>query len=343
MAYIPFFGETNFTPTVLHSAGRGLPRQGVEEDRIAAGRKEAYGLARGAVNDQNPIDQQILAMLQSRSGADGGPYNQATRNALMTQASDTAGQVALNARGRIQGSAGDPSVMAANNEADARRLQSIQQAQLGINSMADVANYNARGQALGQLGSYNQQMQGNKADARNNLINMLGREHRETEAGAPGGIPSFSEARGGGRSASADLWNSRNNVGTQPGQIQPGQMVRGTGPVTSGGSDPVADAAAANAAANAAYANRNPGTAAAQTYNFGSKPKVDYMGKSGFPSPASYTGGVPGNNAYQFFPQPNQAKVIAPAQPVTQPLNQPTVIRNTNTRFGPQRLGPNDY
>ena len=278
-------------------------------DRIEAARNEAYGLARGAVNDQNPIDQQILAMLQSRSGADGGPYNQATRNALMTQASDTAGQVALNARGRIQGSAGDPSVMAANNEADARRLQSIQQAQLGINSMADVANYNARGQALGQLGSYNQQMQGNKADARNTLINMLGREHRETEVGAPGGIPSFS-------------------------------MVRGTGPVTSGGPDP---AAAANAAANAAYANRNPGTAAAQTYNFGSKPKVDYMGKSGFPSPASYTGGVPGNNAYQFFPQPNQAKVIAPAQPVTQPLNQPAVIRNTNTRFGPQRLGPNDY
>jgi len=308
MAYIPFFGETNFTPTVLHSAGRGLPRQGVEEDRIAAGRKEAYGLARGAVNDQNPIDQQILAMLQSRSGADGGPYNQATRNALMTQASDTAGQVALNARGRIQGSAGDPSVMAANNEADARRLQSIQQAQLGINSMADVANYNARGQALGQLGSYNQQMQGNKTDARNNLINMLGREHRETEAGAPGGIPSFSEARGGGRSASADLWDNRHNVGTQPGQ-----MVRGTGPVTSGGSDPAADAAAANAAANAAYANRNPGTAAAPVRSVGEQYRVDDF--------------MQGNG-------PWKAK---------QPVTQPTVIRNTNTRFGPQRLGPNDY
>jgi len=279
------------------SQAQGAGANGAAGDRIEAARNEAYGLARGAVNDQNPIDQQILAMLQSRSGADGGPYNQATRNAMMTQASDTAGQVALNARGRIQGSAGDPSVMAANNEADARRLQSIQQAQLGINSMADVANYNARGQALGQLGSYNQQMQGNRADARNTLINMLGREHRETETGAPGGIPSFSEMRIGG---------------TQPRQIQPvyiqpvqqprqmnqgTQVVPGAGPVASGGPNPFADAAAAAAAA----ARRNPGTAA-----------------------------VP-------------VRSTAPAQPVTQQLNQPAVIRSTNTRFGPQQVGANDY
>jgi len=269
-------------------------------DRIEAARNEAYGLARGAVNDQNPIDQQILAMLQSRSGADGGPYNQATRNALMTQASDTAGQVALNARGRIQGSAGDPSVMAANNEADARRLQSIQQAQLGINSMADVANYNARGQALGQLGSYNQQMQGNKADARNILINMLGREHRETEVGAPGGIPSFSEVRIGG---------GRNNVGTQPGQIQHGQIQPGQ--IQHGQIQPV-------------YIRPVQ------------QPRQMNQGTQVVPRAGPVTGGAPNPFAVPV-------RSTAPAQPVTQPLNQPTVIRSTNTRFGPQRLGPNDY
>lgn len=104
-------------------------------------------------------DDMLRRALEERAGAGAGPYDEATRNALMTQASDTAGQVMLNSRARIQGSAGDPSVIAANNEADARRLATIQGAQLGINTQANVANYNARGQALGQLAGYNQNQQ----------------------------------------------------------------------------------------------------------------------------------------------------------------------------------------
>ncbi len=163
-------------------------------DPVQKAKDEMYGLARGAVTTKNPIDQQILAMLQERTGADAGPFNTSTRNALMTQASDAASQAMLNAKGRINGSAGDPSVMAANNEADARRSQAIQQAQLGINSQANVANYDARGQALGQLGGYNQAVQHNQTDNERYLMHLLSQESQyQPDGQQSGGIPTFQQ------------------------------------------------------------------------------------------------------------------------------------------------------
>jgi hypothetical protein len=128
----------------------------------------------GSSGSGNGVDDLLRQGLMERAGAGAGPYDAATRAALMTQASDTAGQVALNSRGRIHGSAGDPSVMAANNEADARRLATIQGAQLGINTQANVANYSARGQALGQLAGYqnNQQDFGLRQAMANNQANQ---------------------------------------------------------------------------------------------------------------------------------------------------------------------------
>jgi hypothetical protein len=163
-------------------------------DPVQKAKDEMYGLARGAVTTKNPIDQQILAMLQERTGADAGPFNAETRNALMTSASDAASQAMLNAKGRINGSAGDPSVVAANNEADARRSLAIQQAQLGINTQANVANYDARGQALGQLGGYNQAVQRNQTDNERYLMGLLSQESQYRSDGQPtGGIPSYTQ------------------------------------------------------------------------------------------------------------------------------------------------------
>lgn len=168
--------------------------QSQSSDPVQKAKDEMYGLVRGAVNRVNPIDQMVLQALQERSGKDAGPYDQATRNALMTQAADTAGQVALNAKGRINGSANDPSVMAANNEADARRLQAIQQAQLGINTQANVANYDARGQALGQLGGYNQQVQGNQISNERYLSGLLQQESQyRPDNQVSQGIPTFQQ------------------------------------------------------------------------------------------------------------------------------------------------------
>lgn len=166
------------------------------KDAVDRAKDELYGLARGAVSRTNSIDDMLLQALQERSGKDAGPFDATTRNALMTQASDAAGQAMLNAKGRISGSAGDPSVMAANNEADARRAQALQQAQLGINTQANVANYDARGQALGQLGSYNQQVQANKTDNERYLMGLLAQETQYQPDQQPsGGIPTFTQFR----------------------------------------------------------------------------------------------------------------------------------------------------
>lgn len=169
---------------------------GPQGDAVDKAKDELYGLARGAVSRTNSIDDMLLQSLQERSGKDAGPFDATTRNALMTQASDAAGQAMLNARGRISGSAGDPSVMAANNEADARRSQAIQQAQLGINTQANVANYDARGQALGQLGGYNQQVQRNQTDNERYLMGLLQQEtqYQPDQQGSVG-IPTFTQFR----------------------------------------------------------------------------------------------------------------------------------------------------
>lgn len=129
------------------------------------------------------IDAMILAALQERAGKDAGPFDETTQNALMTSAAQQAAQQALNARGRISGSAGDPSVQAAINESEARRLAAVQGARLGIQTQANVANYDARGQALGQWGDYYQNLQ--RRQMQQNAMNQ-----------AQAGIPSFSEFRG---------------------------------------------------------------------------------------------------------------------------------------------------
>lgn len=163
-------------------------------DQAQKNRDELFGLARGDLNNKNPIDQMVLQALQDRSGPDAGPFDATTKGALMTQASDAASQAMLNAKGHIQGSAGDQSVIAANNEADARRSQAIQQAQLGINTQANVANYDARGQALGQLGGYNQQVIHNQMDNSRNLQNLLRADITRTQLpDNAGGVPSFTQ------------------------------------------------------------------------------------------------------------------------------------------------------
>ncbi len=258
----------------------------VANDPVQKAKDEMYGLARGAVTTKNPIDQQILAMLQERTGADAGPFNTATRNALMTQASDAASQAMLNAKGRINGSAGDPSVMAANNEADARRSQAIQQAQLGINSQANVANYDARGQALGQLGGYNQAVQHNQTDNERYLMHLLSQESQyQPDGGQANGIPSFTQ-----------FSQSAPQTTRQTSTPWGGFTAQGSAANNSGFVAPKPVAAPATTQAPSQYVMRAPTT----EYN------------SGMISNGQATGGVPGNDAYQFYPKATTTKTVAP-------------------------------
>jgi len=188
-------------------------QQAQADAEIKAARDEAYGLARGAVSRQNPIDAQLLQVLQNRVAS--GPYDQTTKDALMTSASDMAAQQQLNAKGRISGNASDPSVIAANNEADARRSQAVQQAQLGINTQANLANYAAQGQAASQLGNYNRQMQDAQVNNERYLTNMLTNEQRTVRTDP--GIPTYEEyARANGYGARMALPPVRQAQAQQP-------------------------------------------------------------------------------------------------------------------------------
>lgn len=218
-------------------------------DAVDKAKDELYGLARGAVSRTNSIDDLLLQALQERSGKDAGPFDATTRNALMTQASDAAGQAMLNAKGRISGSAGDPSVMAANNEADARRSQAIQQAQLGINTQANVANYDARGQALGQLGSYNQQVQGNKTDNERYLMGLLAQEtqYQPDQQQGSMGVPTFTQFR------------QQPQAQARPAATQRAGSAPATAPRLTNPNGLTNQAVAFNAARPATTAVRNPG------------------------------------------------------------------------------------
>lgn len=219
MAYSPIFGWGGTQVSNITSGT--APRTSDAVDRAKA---ELYGMARTAANTPNAQDQALLAMLNERAGAQGGPFNDATKQALMTQAADSAGYAALQSKARIQGSAGDPSVMAANNEADARRMAQIQQAQLGINTQANVANYDARGQALGQLGAYNQMAQNRQTDNQRYLMGLLQQETQyRPDAGSAGGIPSFADSR---PRDSLAAWEARQPTGGM-GTYQPGRMITG--------------------------------------------------------------------------------------------------------------------
>ncbi len=127
-------------------------------------------------------------------------------------------------------------MIAANNEADARRSAAIQQAQLGINSQANVANYDARGQAIGQLTGVNQMVQNRQTDNQRYLIDMLRQEQRYTP-GTGGGVPSYAQHVGmtmntpdmtGGYAPSIN-GGQQNRVNYDTPETNPVKVVSGTG------------------------------------------------------------------------------------------------------------------
>lgn len=139
---------------------------------------ELFGLARGRLDELrgDNTDQMVLNALRERSGANAGPYDPTTVNALMTGASAQAQQSERNALAQLAKtglSPSDPAYQAAANEILARRQASNQQARLGIQQNANVANYGARGQALGQLGSFNSMRNAGITDAQRYLGGLL--------------------------------------------------------------------------------------------------------------------------------------------------------------------------
>jgi len=128
---------------------------------------------------QDPMDQMLRQQLMARAGGQSQPYDARTINALKTGANEQAASAEMANNQRAQQSLeqrgfkpGDPGYEAAMSRNQLARQQANQQASLGINQQANVANYNAQGQALGQMGGYQTDAYNRQAGALDRLQNQ---------------------------------------------------------------------------------------------------------------------------------------------------------------------------
>lgn len=128
---------------------------------------------------QDPMDAMLREQLMARASGQNQPYDARTINALKVGANEQAAAAEMANNQRAQQSLeqrgfkpGDPGYEAAMSRNQLARQQANQQASLGINQQANVANYNAQGQALGQMGGY-------QTDAYNRQAGALDRLQRQ--------------------------------------------------------------------------------------------------------------------------------------------------------------------
>lgn len=162
------------------------------QDRVNAARTEMYGLARGQVGalQNDAVDQEILSALRARATGGTLPYDQATKDALFSQQAqmNDARQTAERDRLSRSGvSANDPAFQAQMRANQARSDAAMQQARLGVNTQANLANYAAQGQALGQTAGFNQMRNQGIMGAQDRLMGLLSREEATVGSPMPGG------------------------------------------------------------------------------------------------------------------------------------------------------------
>ncbi len=192
-------------------------------------RADMYDLLSGRIGalQNDPLDNAISAQLMGRVNGTNVPYDQATRNAYYTNASDQSAAAENAQAARIHGNPSDPSYQAAMRELQANRAGSNQAARLSVDMNANLANYNAQGQAMSQGGAWNANRQGAITDQSNRLAQTLGNQQFTTQTGG-GGMPSF----GGWQDYSAQPQS--NPYAYVPQQTQPSQSTSQPATGTSG-------------------------------------------------------------------------------------------------------------
>jgi hypothetical protein len=128
---------------------------------------------------QDPMDVMLREQLMARASGRSQPYDARTINALKVGANEQAAAAEMANNQRAQQSLeqrgfkpGDPGYEAALSRNQLARQQANQAAALGINQQANLANYAAQGQALGQMGGY-------QSDAYNRQAGALDRLQRQ--------------------------------------------------------------------------------------------------------------------------------------------------------------------
>lgn len=129
-------------------------------DSVRGARDKTFGLATDRLHDlkHDSVDDLVMRELKQRISGKTNPYDATTKNAMLTQQAEMAAQIESQQLARLQshgGSVTDPSYQSALNEAQAGRQASNQRANLDINSKANLANYDAKTNAVAGLGGFN--------------------------------------------------------------------------------------------------------------------------------------------------------------------------------------------
>jgi hypothetical protein len=140
-----------------------------------ANNAEILGMSRGRIDElrNDPVDAMVLQALQRRATGADAPYDETTRNALFTGQSEMAAASMQNQLSHLQGSPSDPSYQAQVAALQDQRQRSLQSARLNVDQKANLANYDARGQALGQTGAFNSGRNAAITDSQRYLSNYL--------------------------------------------------------------------------------------------------------------------------------------------------------------------------
>lgn len=125
---------------------------------------------------ESAMDRMLREQLMQRASGQNQPYDATTIGALKTGANEQAAQAQMVNDQRAQANLaergfkpGDPGYQAAMARSQLQRQQSNQQAALGINQQANLANYTAQGQALAQAGGYTNDQYNRQAGALDRL------------------------------------------------------------------------------------------------------------------------------------------------------------------------------
>lgn len=247
-------------------------------DRISTARDKVFGLGESQLKELrgDPVDALVLAELQKRAQG-GGPYDETTRNAMFTAASEQAAASQAAQAGRLQGNPADPSYQAALRSLNDARAQQLQQARLGIDLTANRANYAAQGENLAALGDFRYRQNQQVTDASRYLGGLYAQEQQTSYGPMPGAPmatrapsasprPQATQPMSGGRS-----WAPSPLIGAKPKPLAPTalpatQPQKGTRPVSYQG-----------------YGG-TPAPAAEQARSY---PRYDMTGYGGTPAPAS--------------------------------------------------------
>lgn len=171
----------------------------------AAGQR-LFGLGEGFRNEQytNPIDQMLMEQLTQRVSGNAVPYNAETINALKTGQNEMGAAAEANRNATAMASLedrgfkpGDPAYQAALARNQLSRQQGNQSAALNISQQANLANYNARGQAMSQMAAQNENQQARRAAATSNLINLYGKVGNTTTEQRQLRMPTYQQYIGG--------------------------------------------------------------------------------------------------------------------------------------------------